>query len=148
MPPSSQCSFKGWMGVTLCFLLYLNNSCYAQYQQQQEQTGTWNTADYYKREHSLTKPYTGIDHHSFDLLIWYFIRFFLATGTGWQIPYWDFHGSTIVTNQHIRLTPDLRSQQGAIWNSVVWWTFIEILIYWLKGVQMRNWEVIRIFKWT
>jgi mannose-binding lectin 2 len=70
------------------------------------QTGNWNTNDYFKREHSLTKPYQG---------------------SGWQIPYWDFYGSTIVTNQYIRLTPDVRSQQGGLWNSV--------------PVRVRNWEV-------
>jgi len=32
-----------------------------------------------------------------------------------------------VTNQYVRLTPDARSQQGALWNSV--------------GVPMKNWEV-------
>jgi len=35
------------------------------------------------------------------------------------IPYWDFMGSTMVTNNYIRLTPDLQSKQGALWNSVV-----------------------------
>lgn len=36
-----------------------------------------------------------------------------------SIPYWDFTGSTIVTNNYVRLTPDLQSKQGAIWNAVV-----------------------------
>lgn len=36
-----------------------------------------------------------------------------------SIPYWDFAGSTIVTNNYVRLTPDLQSKQGAIWNAVV-----------------------------
>lgn len=35
------------------------------------------------------------------------------------IPYWDFLGNTIVTNNYIRLTPDLQSKQGALWNAVV-----------------------------
>lgn len=35
------------------------------------------------------------------------------------IPYWDFMGSTMVTNNYIRLTSDLQSKQGALWNSVV-----------------------------
>lgn len=35
------------------------------------------------------------------------------------IPYWDFMGSTMVTNNYIRLTADQQSKQGAIWNSVV-----------------------------
>ncbi|XP_074095776.1 vesicular integral-membrane protein VIP36 [Cotesia typhae] len=57
----------------------------------------WNTHDFMKREHSLVKPYQGM---------------------GMTIPYWDFLGSTMVTKNYIRLTPDLQSQQGAIWNSV------------------------------
>lgn len=35
------------------------------------------------------------------------------------IPYWDFMGSTMVTNNYIRITPDLQSKQGALWNSIV-----------------------------
>ena len=35
------------------------------------------------------------------------------------IPFWDFMGSTLVTNNYIRLTPDAQSQTGAIWNTVV-----------------------------
>lgn len=49
----------------------------------------WNTQDFYRREHSLSKPYGG-------------------TGTG--IPYWDFVGSTIVTNKFIRLTAESQSK--------------------------------------
>lgn len=53
--------------------------------------------DYMKREHSLFKPYQG---------------------SGMTIPYWDFIGSTFVTNSYIRLTPDLQSKSGAIWNQM------------------------------
>ncbi|XP_014470730.1 PREDICTED: vesicular integral-membrane protein VIP36 [Dinoponera quadriceps] len=66
----------------------------------------WNTKDYMKREHSLIKPYQG---------------------AGMTIPYWDFMGSTMVTNNYIRLTPDLQSKQGALWNSV--------------PCHVRNWEL-------
>lgn len=45
--------------------------------------------------------------------------FLKITGMGMTIPYWDFLGSTIVTKNYIRLTPDLQSQQGALWNSAV-----------------------------
>ncbi|RXN35225.1 phospholipase D3-like isoform X2 [Labeo rohita] len=31
---------------------------------------------------------------------------------------WDFWGSTLVTSQYVRLTPDERSKQGSIWNTV------------------------------
>lgn len=40
-------------------------------------------------------------------------------GAGITIPDWDFLGSTIITNNYIRLTPDEQSKQGAIWNTVV-----------------------------
>lgn len=53
--------------------------------------------DYLKREHSLIKPYQG---------------------SGMTIPYWDFIGSTFVTNSYVRLTPDLQSKSGAIWNQM------------------------------
>lgn len=43
------------------------------------------------------------------------------------IPYWDFMGSTMVTNNYIRITPDLQSKQGALWNSIVS-TFPSILL--------------------
>uniref|UniRef100_A0A8C4QYW1 L-type lectin-like domain-containing protein n=1 Tax=Eptatretus burgeri TaxID=7764 RepID=A0A8C4QYW1_EPTBU len=32
---------------------------------------------------------------------------------------WDIIGSTMVTSQQVRLTPDQQSKQGAIWNRVV-----------------------------
>jgi hypothetical protein len=122
--------------VAVLYLLYLNFDLGgAEYQQQ---TGDqWNTADYFKREHSLTRPYqgklsgTGVERSIrrisdrrviFECVVrWLYIikLMFGFLGSGWQIPNWDFHGSTIVTNQYVRLTPDSRSQQGAIWNSVV-----------------------------
>lgn len=40
-------------------------------------------------------------------------------GSGMSVPYWDFQGSTMVTKNYIRLTPDSQSTQGALWNSVV-----------------------------
>ncbi|KAL0811430.1 hypothetical protein ABMA28_009832 [Loxostege sticticalis] len=66
----------------------------------------WNTRDYVRREHSLTKPYQG---------------------SGMSVPYWDFLGSTIVTSNYVRLTPDLQSKSGAIWNTAPCYT--------------RNWEL-------
>uniref|UniRef100_A0A914WKD5 L-type lectin-like domain-containing protein n=1 Tax=Plectus sambesii TaxID=2011161 RepID=A0A914WKD5_9BILA len=50
---------------------------------------------YYKREHSLVKPYQG---------------------SGMDIPYWDIVGSTMVSSSSIKLTQDQQSRQGAIWN--------------------------------
>lgn len=62
---------------------------------------------YFRKEHSLTKPYTG---------------------TGMDIPHWDFIGSTMVASSYVRLTPDRQSKQGALWNTM--------------PVQMHNWEVL------
>ncbi|XP_046876789.1 vesicular integral-membrane protein VIP36 isoform X2 [Hypomesus transpacificus] len=55
-------------------------------------------AEHLKREHSLIKPYQGI-----------------GTSPSSQ---WDFWGSTLVTSQYVRLTPDEKSKQGSIWNTV------------------------------
>lgn len=52
---------------------------------------------YYKREHSLIKPYQS---------------------AGLDIPNWEIVGGTMVMQNEIRLTRDARSQQGAIWNKV------------------------------
>lgn len=61
----------------------------------------WNSEDFLKREHSLSKPYSGAN--------------------------WDFVGTTIVTNKFIRLTSDVQSSKGGLWNVV--------------PVQMLDWEV-------
>ncbi|XP_053224700.1 vesicular integral-membrane protein VIP36-like [Podarcis raffonei] len=34
------------------------------------------------------------------------------------MPLWDFQGSTMLTSQYVRLTPDERSKEGSIWNRV------------------------------
>jgi len=73
----------------------------------------WNTKDFLKREHSLVKPYQG---------------------AGFGVPNWDFQGSTMVTSNYIRLTPDQRSKQGALWNKL--------------PCRVRNWEVQIQFKVT
>jgi len=72
-----------------------------------------NTKDFQKREHSLVKPYQG---------------------SGFGVPNWDFQGSTMVTSNYIRRTPDLRSKQGALWNKI--------------PCRVRNWEVQIHFKVT
>ncbi|KRZ18151.1 VIP36-like protein, partial [Trichinella zimbabwensis] len=59
-----------------------------------------------RREHSLSKPYQN---------------------TGFNIPFWNFGGSTIVTSDYIRLTPDSPSRQGFLWNTI--------------PVVMRDWEL-------
>jgi len=61
---------------------------------------------YMKREYSLTKPYSG---------------------NGMTMPYWDFRGNTMISNNFIRLTQDVQGQEGGIWSKVQCW--------------VRNWEV-------
>lgn len=73
----------------------------------------WNTKDFQRREHSLIKPYQG---------------------AGFGVPNWDFLGSTMVTSNYIRLTADIQSKQGAIWNKV--------------PCRFRNWEIQIQFKVT
>ena len=80
----------------------------------------WNTKDYQRREHSLIKPYQGKLMLSLTtrprllILINYHIL-----GSGLTMPFWDFMGSVIVSGNYVRLTPDLQSKSGALWNSVV-----------------------------
>lgn len=66
------------------------------------------TEEYLKRAHSLTKPYQGLGASS--------------SGT-----FWDISGNTMVTAHYVRLTPDLQSKQGAIWNRI--------------ACLMRDWEM-------
>ena len=53
---------------------------------------------YFKRENSLFQPYQGM---------------------GMDVPFWEFGGATVVTNQYVRLTPDRQSKRGALWNKMV-----------------------------
>lgn len=55
-----------------------------------------------------------------------------ALGAGMTIPYWDFMGSTMVTSNYIRLTPDQQSKQGILWNTVVSGKLFLIII-WFYG---------------
>lgn len=43
----------------------------------------------------------------------------IYTGAGIQIPFWDFYGSTMVSTNYVRLTADLQSKSGSLWNQVV-----------------------------
>uniref|UniRef100_A0A8K9XFG8 Lectin, mannose-binding 2 n=1 Tax=Oncorhynchus mykiss TaxID=8022 RepID=A0A8K9XFG8_ONCMY len=63
--------------------------------------------EHLKREHSLMKPYQGV-----------------GSSPSSQ---WDFWGSTLVTSSYVRLTPDERSKQGSIWNTV--------------PVHLKDWEM-------
>ncbi|XP_024427635.1 VIP36-like protein isoform X4 [Desmodus rotundus] len=60
--------------------------------------GAGQTFEYLKREHSLSKPYQGV-------------------GTG-SSSLWNLMGNAMVMTQYIRLTPDMQSKQGALWNRV------------------------------
>ncbi|XP_069507642.1 vesicular integral-membrane protein VIP36 [Ambystoma mexicanum] len=68
--------------------------------------------EHLKREHSLTKPYQGVGSSS--------------------MPLWDFQGSTMLTSQYVRLTPDERSREGSIWNRVACF-----LMDWEMHVQFK-----------
>ncbi|XP_014749047.1 PREDICTED: VIP36-like protein isoform X2 [Sturnus vulgaris] len=61
-------------------------------------TGAEQTEEHLKREHSLSKPYQGVGSASSGL--------------------WDLLGNAMVMTQFIRLTPDVQSKQGAVWNRV------------------------------
>lgn len=54
--------------------------------------------EHLKREHSLSKPYQGVGSASAGL--------------------WELQGNAIVMAQYIRLTPDVQSKWGAVWNRV------------------------------
>ncbi|XP_029296263.1 VIP36-like protein isoform X2 [Cottoperca gobio] len=54
--------------------------------------------EFLKREYSLAKPYRG-----------------LALSSSSQ---WDLMGTAMVTPDHVRLTPDLQSRQGAVWSRI------------------------------
>ncbi|KAM4577662.1 lectin, mannose-binding 2-like b [Odontesthes bonariensis] len=54
--------------------------------------------DFLKREYSLAKPYRGLGFSSSSQ--------------------WDLMGTAMVTPEHVRLTPDLQSRQGAVWSRI------------------------------
>ncbi|XP_044293490.1 VIP36-like protein isoform X3 [Varanus komodoensis] len=54
--------------------------------------------EHLKREHSLAKPYQGVGSSTSSL--------------------WELMGNAMVMTHFIRLTPDVQSKQGAVWNRV------------------------------
>ena len=42
--------------------------------------------------------------------------------------HWEFVGHTMVTNNYVRLTADVRSSQGAIWNTAVCSALISVSV--------------------
>ncbi|CAM4542992.1 hypothetical protein PO909_026150 [Leuciscus waleckii] len=63
-----------------------------------ENTYEDNAYEFLKREYSLTKPYQGLGSSSSS--------------------HWEFMGNTMIMPEHIRLTPDLQSRQGAVWSRI------------------------------
>ncbi|XP_067264499.1 lectin, mannose-binding 2-like a isoform X1 [Chanodichthys erythropterus] len=54
--------------------------------------------EFLKREYSLSKPYQGVG----------------VSGSS----HWELMGDALVTTDHVRLTPDQQSKQGAIWSRI------------------------------
>ncbi|KAG5840970.1 VIP36-like protein [Anguilla rostrata] len=54
--------------------------------------------EFLKREYSLMKPYQGLGSSSSS--------------------HWDLLGTAMITTEHVRLTPDLQSRQGAVWSRI------------------------------
>merc|ERR1719326_158768 len=48
------------------------------------------------------------------------------------MPYWDFVGNAVVSDEFIRLTPDRQSKRGALWNT--------------RPLGLKNWEITLHFK--
>ena len=101
--------FEGLLGTIFSFLTLVK--------------AEWNTKDFQKREHSLVKPYQG---SGFGVPNW---DFQVSTNYSFFSCHFDFdiqqpinsfyaQGSTMVTSNYIRLTPDQRSKQGALWNKL------------------------------
>ncbi|XP_051529646.1 lectin, mannose-binding 2-like b [Myxocyprinus asiaticus] len=57
-----------------------------------------NAYEFLKREYSLSKPYQGLGSASSS--------------------HWELMGNTMIMPEHIRLTPDLQSRQGAVWSRI------------------------------
>ncbi len=41
-----------------------------------------------------------------------------------DVPNWEFGGSTVVSTNYVRLTPDRQSKNGMLWNTVVMITLV------------------------
>ena len=50
----------------------------------------------------------------------------VSTGSGLDVPHWKFGGSTVVSSNYVRLTPDRQSKKGILWNTVVKGHFVVI----------------------
>ena len=72
---------------------------------------------YLMRQHSLAASYQG--RTTYVPTKGVICRSAVYTGTGLEIPYWEFGGASVVTSSYVRLTPDRQSKQGNLWNPVV-----------------------------
>ncbi|KAM3600485.1 uncharacterized protein V6R79_024216 [Siganus canaliculatus] len=70
------------------FLVFAASRCFADDDHEME--------EFLKREFSLTKPYQGVG----------------SLGSS----HWELMGDAMVTTDHVRLTPDMQSRQGAVWS--------------------------------
>ena len=70
-------------------------------------------------------------------MLLHLILMFLS-GTRMVMQHWDFTGSTVITENHIRLTPDLQSKKGALWNTVVSTTCLLVPMSKITSYQYYN----------
>lgn len=70
---------------------------------------------YFMRDHSLVAPYQGANIKPSPVCA----NMWFLTGTGMDIPNWEFGGTSVVTSSYVRLTPDRQSKQGNLWNTAV-----------------------------
>ena len=107
------------MAIRIALLLWLCVCCFANIDNPDiiaEEQG------YLTREHSLGRPFQGRgtevgifititikSSYIMECLPFFFVK----------VPYWEFSGSTVLTNDYIRLTPDRQSKKGSLWNTVV-----------------------------
>ena len=54
---------------------------------------------------------------------------------GSGIPYWDFTGSTLVTNKFVRLTSDTQSQAGSLWSTIVRFSCLVLVASYIMGCE-------------
>uniref|UniRef100_A0A8B9R9Q9 Lectin, mannose binding 2 like n=1 Tax=Astyanax mexicanus TaxID=7994 RepID=A0A8B9R9Q9_ASTMX len=93
--------FSGRAGVCLAlavFLAAVERSC---------GNNAYEPEEFLKREYSLTKPYQGLGSSTTS--------------------HWELMGNAMIMPEHVRLTPDLQSRQGAVWSRLPFY--------------VRDWEI-------
>ncbi|KAI6649505.1 Vesicular integral-membrane protein VIP36-like [Oopsacas minuta] len=89
----------------LCFVFIILSLFYSQVLTERE-TEMKDFPTFFRKEHSLVRPYQG---------------------RGMQVANWDYTGTTLITNDFVRLTPDRQGRRGSIWNII--------------PVTYKDWEV-------